>query len=86
MTISKNVDLEKAFDELKKDLREADQIQKTYPDPDHIGLTYAAAYGKLFADVQFFLFINTDTKAMQDILTDPEPVDDIPKELFTQQK
>ena len=75
MNIKPGVDLGKAFEELKNDLRKAEgKINPADP------TSHAYAYGYLKGCLQVFLFQNTTVSSIREIMTDPK--DDVPTELF----
>jgi len=69
MKIKEGVDLGKAFEALKNDLRHANAVSNT---TDTDPLAHSKALGYLSASVQFFLFENTDTATMQEVLEDKD--------------
>lgn len=64
MKVKQGVDLGKAFDKLKDILIETNNTVK-----DGSGEKYAYNFGRLSSAVQCFLFINSEAKTMDEILT-----------------
>lgn len=77
----KNIDLGNAFEKLKESLIKSENIIKLSENPQ---TDYARAYGTLSANVQYFIFWNTDLPTMQSVLMEEveQAPDDIPPELF----
>ena len=62
MRINNNVDLDKAFETLKRDLLDIEnRTKEDKPTAVETGMKYANAYGRLSAVVQYHICMNTDT-------------------------